>query len=441
MVASRALLLLVVWAAAPAQSQRATARIEWLRANVAPLESIDPSHPGFADLAPLGRAIGGARVVLLGEATRGDGSTFLAKSRVVRFLHEEMGFDILAFECGLHDCDRAWQVVADGGEAASALRGALPRLYAEAAQFQPLVELIGRQAVTERPLRVVGFDSQTTGALGAEHLADDLLRRLAALDVDAAEIAGLPDFQRIVSELARDAYASGEAPVPSERARRGFAQALATIREHVVTGSGLEAGFWRQVLASLESSAEAAWRLGIYRPGTTVDPAIQNVHNRQMAENLLWLLNERHRTEKVIVWSTSIHVARDLGRLQTGDPELRERLGELSVLGEAVARALGDDLYALAFTAATGRKGTVFGRPVPLLTPTAGSFEDLMAKTGLEAAFVDLRTLPQRRGGGWLGAPLIARPLTFVELMGVWPRHLDGLVFLRELEPAQRIDR
>jgi hypothetical protein len=31
--------------------------------------------------------------------------------------------------------------------------------------------------------------------------------------------------------------------------------------------------------------------------------------------------------------------------------------------------------------------------------------------------------------------------LTFVELMGVWPRHLDGLVFLRELEPAQRIDR
>jgi erythromycin esterase len=442
-VLRRWLAVLVVWtAAAPANAQRGADRVEWLRANVAPLESIDPRHPSSADLSSLGAAVAGARVVLLGEATRGDGSSFLAKTRVIRFLHEAMGFDVLAFECGLYDCQRAWEEIAGGGEVAGALRGALPRLYTEAAQFAPLVELVAREAASERPLRVVGFDSQITGSLGAEHLIGDLFRRLAGLGAEPAEIEGLADFEKVVHDLVRDAYATGEAPAPSERARHGFAAALAAMRERFATESGRESGFWRQMLASLEASAEGAWRLGTYRPGTTVDPAIQNVRSRQMADNLLWLIRERHRDDKLIVWSTSIHIARQIDRLDTGDADdVRQRLGELSVFGEILARELGDQLYALAFTAAGGRKGTVFGRPVPLLAPTAGSFEDLMARTGLEAAFVDLRSLPDRRGGRWLKGPLIARPLTYVELSGVWPRHLDGFLFLRELEPAQQLER
>lgn len=59
------------------------------------VRSIDPGDEDFADLQPIARALRNARIVLLGEATHGDGGTFLAKSRLIKFLHQELGFDVL----------------------------------------------------------------------------------------------------------------------------------------------------------------------------------------------------------------------------------------------------------------------------------------------------------------------------------------------------------
>ncbi len=51
-------------------------RVTWLRQHAVPLASIDPAVTDFADLAPLKQVLAGVRVVVLGEATRGDGSDF-----------------------------------------------------------------------------------------------------------------------------------------------------------------------------------------------------------------------------------------------------------------------------------------------------------------------------------------------------------------------------
>ena len=58
-----------------------------------------------------------------------------------------------------------------------------------------------------------------------------------------------------------------------------------------------------------------------------------------------------------------------------------------------------------------------------------------MGRTGLEAALVDLRHPPA--DGGWLRNSLIARPISYKELLGIWPRHVDALLFLRRQEPAK----
>ena len=51
-------------------------------------------------------AIGDARIVLLGEPSHGAGTAFAAKVRLVKLLHERLGFDVLAWESGLIDLER-----------------------------------------------------------------------------------------------------------------------------------------------------------------------------------------------------------------------------------------------------------------------------------------------------------------------------------------------
>ena len=112
------------------------------------LRTIDPADEDFADLRPIGRAVGDARIVLLGEGTHGDGGTFLAKSRLIKFLHQELGFDVLVFESGFHDC---------GASGEARFEDCVWPLWWRSDQVKPLIAY--REDVAARkPLRLAGMD-------------------------------------------------------------------------------------------------------------------------------------------------------------------------------------------------------------------------------------------------------------------------------------------
>src|SRR5262245_46479988 len=89
-------------------------RVSWLKKHAVPLRSIDPAAEALRDLEGLKKAIGDARILQLGEQTHGDGATFHAKTRLIKFLHQQCGFDVLAFESGLYDCRKAWELLRTG---------------------------------------------------------------------------------------------------------------------------------------------------------------------------------------------------------------------------------------------------------------------------------------------------------------------------------------
>jgi len=81
-------------------------RETWAKNHPVSLKSISPDETDFEDPAAFGKAVGDARIVFLGEQTHGDGATFLVKTRLIKYLHEEKGFDVLAFESGRIDCEK-----------------------------------------------------------------------------------------------------------------------------------------------------------------------------------------------------------------------------------------------------------------------------------------------------------------------------------------------
>src|SRR5262249_52813217 len=140
------------------------ARVGWLKNQVAPIRSINPGDEDFWDLEPIRKAIGEARIVFLSEEWHGSGATFQARSRLIKFLHQRCGFDVLAFESGLYDCRRVWELLHEGKmPALDAANQGIFRTWTGAEECRSLFEYLGKQARQRRPLEVCGFDCQPTG--------------------------------------------------------------------------------------------------------------------------------------------------------------------------------------------------------------------------------------------------------------------------------------
>lgn len=411
-------------------------RVASLREVAVPLRTIDPGDDDLSDLEPLRAALADARVVVLGEATHGEGATFLVKSRLVRFLHREMGFDVLAFESGFYDCREAWRRIEAGAEADATLRDAVFPIWTRSEQVQPLLRHFAGAARSERPLVLAGIDPQFTGAISQRHLGADLRR--------VAEGAGL-DGERFsvaiaagLSNLVDGRYESGELPSPEERAR--FDEALAALEARLEAPDASEIperAFWLRLVTSTRDHAASSWTTDFSRR-LLEDPESYQVRERLMGEQLAWLAREGYPGRRIIVWMHSGHAARGLAGIEVPSEIHRNAYRTLKPAGHVARDLLGDALYTLGFLAYQGEYATVFQRrPVEIWKSTAGSLEDLFHRTGLPHAFLDL-SRPDRLPR-WLRKRTIARPIGYLEMRARWPEVYDGFIYLDRMESSRPI--
>ena len=117
------LILAPFLAAAVAAAAAQDPVVAWFRSQAVPLTTVEAGH-GFADMQPLKKMIGNARIVSLGEATHGTREFFQLKHRMVEFLATEMGFTIFSIEANMPEAYRVNDYVLTGtGDPAALLRG------------------------------------------------------------------------------------------------------------------------------------------------------------------------------------------------------------------------------------------------------------------------------------------------------------------------------
>lgn len=428
----------VIFAACMAllQAQDRPTRIAELAKIVHPIRSIDPSvvNDDFSDLKPLMTAIGDARVVVLGEESHGDGATFLAKVRLVKFLHQKMGFDVLAWEAGLFNCQDMDTAVRDP---LVPLKDAIGRgmypIWGSSAQVWPVFEYARLVAKTNRPLEMIGFDHQFSGVRGPGIRWRDAM--IAFIDGAGPGILTGPLRASLMNEASL--VFGGQASPAAIRSVKERWKALPVLLDSA--RSKLESAHGPRFASMMRRTADdavlALEGLARFRESSgQFEVADNNLRDQRMAENLIWLVNDRYKRQRVMVWAASFHGLREPSAIDLGTDSGFSYKGVVT-MGQVAGQSFGRQMYTLGFTAAEGTAGNAMGsQTVRIKTSEDGSLEDLFVQLGHRFSFLDSRSLPET--ASWLHRPISARMLAYSPIETDWTRQFDGVVFTRTMFPS-----
>ncbi|MFG0305601.1 MAG: erythromycin esterase family protein [Phycisphaerales bacterium JB040] len=428
-----------VWATGACLGQPTSGRPgTWLDAaaveHAAPIRSIDPADEDFSDLAPIGEAVGDARVVVLGEQSHGEGPVFLAKGRLIKYLHRELGFDVLSFESGLLNAMAAGEALADDGlglvEAASV--GIFP-IWTRSVQVEPTLAYVRATAGTDRPLEVCGFDAQATSQQADLQILDRIERAYALAGLD------LPGDELLEPVRTLGTF-RGARPTPEAFA--GLVDGMAALAERLVADrdsatderARLELELCRRV------ADDTSWYLQLaakQMAGTPMDQMtdLLNERDQRMGANLVWLANEYYAGRKVIVWAATRHMVHKQKEIHY--PDNPGFYDSMDSAGETAFAELGDELYTIGFTAGHGSVASVFRTPEQAMDigePKAGSIEQALQTRsqalGTPFLFLDFNALEAAHP---LRETQTMRPLGYAWQEAVWPDQMDAVIYLDEV--------
>lgn len=389
----------------------------------------------FEQLSFLKETLKGKDIVLLGEQTHGDGAVFKSKVQLIKYLHQALGFELIAFEAGMYDNYKAAQLNREKPSKNHFYESIYP-IWSDTEQFKELLDYVESTQSDEKPLQIVGFDNQE-GSLFQEYFFKDVKQVFQKNNIELKE-----NQVEIIKEIAFGGIESIERILNNKTDSTSFSEAVNFITDGFKKCSpDNETSFLNQVFESFLAEIVSNIK---YVKGEKI--IIQNPRDAQMAKNFNFL-KSYYPNKKIIGWGASFHFASNLEQVQFTEltngyiERLKKQQNQDSdekltyegaiPMGQFLKEKYGDTLYSLGFSTYQGTYGLVGDSEYEILTPPEQSFEDVLHKQGFENAFVNFNKKSNDS--------FYASPLGYLPLLAPWQKTFDGMVFMKEGYPPSYV--
>jgi erythromycin esterase len=360
---------------------------------VRPLRTLDPAGP-LDDLEWLDQAIGGARVVAIGESAHYNREFFQLRHRLLRYLAERHGFSAYALESGFVEGWRADDWVRGGaGQLGAVMATGTTSLMGLWTQLRAQLEWMREHNRTAaQPVGFYGIDVPGSAVSLLPGL-DAVISYLAQADPDFRVDPGLRETAAafaVTSAFSAPAAIAAYGNLASER-REALTASLADLTARL-TARRLDylrrttAGAYERALRSLSITVTLdAMGRGLARGDL---PAMMLGRDAAMADTVEWILGRQGR---IVVAAHNGHVQRW--------PVTMPGLPPAATMGMHLADRLAQGYLVIGTTSGTGRTlntapdfyaGQLFTEMGP---PEPGSLDALMAASHDGPFATDLRRL------------------------------------------------
>ncbi|MEP7255910.1 MAG: erythromycin esterase family protein [Ferruginibacter sp.] len=395
----------------------------YVKENAVLVSTIQPDSLDFSDLEAFGNAIGQSKIVMLGEQDHGDAPTFLAKTRLIRYLHEKKGFNVLAFESDFFALNYGWSSLEKTeNKIDSFLKKNIYGIWTTCDACQKLFyEIIPGTYKTKTPLVITGFDSQTYLKYSSNNLTQKFDSVLKALDLPVTRTENYSSYiLPLIDTLTKQPVFSKDSSFFNSILKQ-----LYIIQSELALK--IEPGdFWSLVMNSLiQRAIEFKYIFIDFSKGN-------NARDMQMSNNLSWLNSVKFPNDKIIVWAHNYHISKFGGNYAENSSNAKNSMGT-----EFTKDPLQNtNTYILGFTSYTGTAGRIPGKPYVVEKPAKNGFENWI-DSSYNYAFIDFRKFNSLNPNAEVNFNMkgsIIKP--HKNHSAQWARIFDGVFYIRNMYPC-----
>jgi erythromycin esterase len=329
----------------------------------------------FSDLQFLKPLLKDKRMVMLGESSHGVSEFSLAKLRLIKFLHQEMGYDVVALESAQGQCGQANRDL--GKIPVEQAMGACVFANFNHEEMRALFSYLEDERKAGRRLDLAGFDIQESGWTSAQHIRTLLPSSLA------------PEFDALEQRLgAMAAHAAVPAEQSAQAERTAMSQSYRRLAEALEQVSPTNADMI-EAAHILRSRMRYLDKLG----ATPIEGGA--LRDQAMADNIAFLADTQYAGRKLVVWAHNTHIATTVSGIWNYKP-----------MGAWLHERYGQQIYGLGLYMGRGVNAGTYGGLVAVQPPEAGSLEAVLASAGWKMALWDFSAQMVTAATAWMHQPI-----------------------------------
>lgn len=402
----------------------------YIKDSVVVVRSIDPADTLFSDLDLLGKAVGDSRIVMLGEQDHGDSRTFLAKCRIIKYLHEKLGFNVLAFESDFYALNKVWDSISlNASQVESTIMNNVFKVWTLCQQFKPVVQYLTDQYQSNNRLQLAGFDNQLVGEYSVANLESNLSNYITAKGISFSKDE--KNMNRLKNTLISvyTFFYSGK-HIKSDSSMQMFSD-LGILTDIIIQqlspDPGNLNGFNMQTLLSLKAISMQM----IYALNKDYFLA-DSIRDKQMASNLRWLCDYKYPNEKIIVWAANSHIVKSDSRL------LKKKFAKPFSMGYIFTSdpAIQDKTYIIGFTGLQGETGRITSSgKYSIPKPEKNGIESWLADKMVTYGFTDFKAFRKRNAAD--NESFNMRYTNWISVKLPWHNIYDGVFYINDMTACQ----
>jgi erythromycin esterase len=300
---------------------------QWIKNNSYELSISDTIH--FHDLDFLKQVLKDKKIVFLGENSHGVSEFTLLKSRLIRYLHAELGFNVLAFESNAGDAF-ASNLIIPFTSGLNSIYNSISTMW-HVKEIVTLFNYIRETHNTKNPLNVAGVD--ITMSNGSYSFSNFLYNLISLIDPTyAREIQKSDSIFSRIGVLGWTGLLSNEEKASFKTMRNNqisvYTNCINFINKNNATfphskGQNVEAAkFYLQSRIDFiywynRDSTFMANKLQLNDSKMNLIQLFANFRDFMMSQNLKFLTTTLYPSEKIIVWAEDAHIKKRIYRMPT----------------------------------------------------------------------------------------------------------------------------